>query len=218
MSTPSIAPGPRNLTHIFEQEMTIRTQPEGDGRTIYGLAVPFNVELNVTDGWTPYTDVFRKGSFAKTIRDRKRAVKLLFSHEHRSQSVGVATDLREEDDGLHAAFYVSATTLGNDLLTLVKDHALDGLSIGFEPITHTVIPGDKRTPPAQRELHERTEVVLREVSLCNFPAFEEAGVEGVRAGNGDRPTLAALALERGQMLAERTSHLDKLDRWGRVRR
>lgn len=208
----TLTPVGRTLTHAYTQRLEIRHEDGGDGRTLYGLAVPFDVELDVSDWWDDYTEVFRVGSFAKTIRDRKHPVPLLVSHEHRGLPIGAATELTEEADGLHAAFHLAETPKADEVLALVKADAISGLSIGFEPITHKVTAGDKRTPPSGRDLHERTEVALREVSVCNFPAYTDAGVEGVRAAQARHPTVATLAAERGRLVAVRTGHVDRFNR------
>jgi hypothetical protein len=208
----------RTLTHVYAQRLTLRHEagePEGDGRTLFGLAVPYDVEIDVSDWWDDYTEVFRKGSFAKTIRERRHPVPLLVSHERRGLPIGAATELTEEDDGLHAAFHLSATPKADEVLALVADDALSGLSIGFEPVSHRVTAGDKRTPQSLRDLHERSEVILREVSVCNFPAYEDAGVHGLRAATERHPSLANLTAERGRLHEIRTGYTD---RWGRVSR
>jgi hypothetical protein len=204
----------RYLTHAYAQRLTLRHDPgDGDGRTLFGLAVPFDVELDVSDWWDDYSEVFRKGSFAKTIRERRHPVPLLVSHERRALPIGAATELDEQDDGLHAAFHLSATPKADEVLALVADDAISGLSIGFEPVSHTVTAGAKRSPPSTRDLHERTEVVLREVSVCNFPAYADAGVHGLRETVGRHPSLAALAAERSRLHADRSG---LTDRYGRV--
>lgn len=213
----TLQPVSTTLSHVYSASFAVRHEEdgEGDGRTIFGLAVPFDVELDVSDWWDDYTEVFRKGSFAKTIRDRRHPVPLLVHHEHRGLPIGAATELREDDDGLHASFHLSATPKADEVLALVSDEALSGLSIGFQPVKHSVTAGDKRTPPSSRPLHERSEVILREVSICNFPAYADAGVDGIRAAQGRHPSLAALAAERGRLATAREI---AVDRWGRVRR
>ena len=201
------------LTHSWAGTLELRHDPdgEGDGRTLVGLAVPYDAELEVSDWWDDYTEVFRKGAFAKTISDRGRPVPLLVSHEHRALPIGAATALSETDAGLTAAFHLSNTMRADEVLALVTDGALSGLSIGFEAVQQRITKGSARDPAADRDLVERTEVNLREVSVCNFPAFAAAGVTGVRSSS--HPSLASLAAERGRLQGVRT---DALDRWGRV--
>jgi uncharacterized protein len=199
-TSPTLAPISRTLTHVYAHRFAIRHEDTGggDGRTLYGLAVPYDVELDVSDWWDDYTEVFRKGSFAKTIAQRAHPVPLLVSHERRALPIGASTELVEGDDGLHAAFHLSATPKADEVLALVADDAISGLSIGFEPVEHKVTAADKRTPPSRRDLHERTEVILREVSVCNFPAYDEAAVEGLREATGRHPSVAMLAAERSR--------------------
>jgi uncharacterized protein len=202
------------LTHQLAASFSVRDEDQGgDGRTLIGLAVPYDTELEVSDWWDDYTEVFRKGAFAKTISDRAQPVPLLVSHEHRALPIGAASALTETDDGLEATFHLSATARADEVLELVRDRALSGLSIGFSPIQQRVTKGSARDPAADRDLVERTEVNLREVSICNFPAFVGAGVTGVRGISGSHPSLAALALERTRLEAARAN---ALDRWGRV--
>ena len=99
------------------------------------------------------------------------------------------------------------------MLALVTDRAISGLSIGFSPVQERITKGSARTPPMDRDLVERTEVNLREISLTSFPAFDMAGVSGVRDATGRHPSLASLAAERGRLETVRTL---ALDRWGRV--
>jgi uncharacterized protein len=214
-ATSNLAPASRTLTHVYARHLAVREDGAGgDGRTLVGLAVPYDVELDVSDWWDDYTEIFKKGSMAKTISDRRHPVPLLVSHERRGLPIGASTELYEEDDGLHAAFHLSATPKADEVLALVQDDAINGLSIGFEPVTHTVTAGKDRTPPSWRDLHERTEVILREVSICNFPAYPEAGVTGVRGESLSRhPSLGDLAAERRRLHDARTT---LTDRWGRV--
>jgi HK97 family phage prohead protease len=210
---------PKILSHAFATSLEVRAADDdtSDGRTLIGLAVPFGVELEVSDWWDDYTEVFRKGAFAKTLRERTRPVPLLAHHAHRALPIGRSTSLVETDDGLEAAFHLTAGVDEADrVLALVLDDALSGLSIGFEPVQERVTRGSERVPPSDLELVERTEVRLREVSVCNFPAFETAQIAGVRDSQSRHPTgLATLEAERTRLRMVRDG---AIDRYGRVRR
>ena len=214
----------QTLTHAFPATFRVRHEDDagGDGRTLVGLAVPYDVELEVDEWWdVGYTEVFRKGSFAKTIRDRSKPVPLLVSHAHRSLGIGRSVRLEETDAGLEADFHLTeGVQQADEVLALVADEAISGLSIGFEPVQDRTTRGPNRTPANVRDLVERTEVVLREVSVCNFPAYSSAGVTGIRSvpapgpeAIGRHPSIAALVADRGRLVEARTS---ALDRWGRV--
>jgi len=223
VTAPVLPPAHRTYHVDVETRMEIRHDPADPaaGRTLYGLAVPYDVELDVSDWWEDYTELFRRGSFAKTITSRKRAVPLLVHHERRGLGIGAATELSEEEDGLHAAFQLANTPKADEVLELYKIGAISGLSIGFEPVTHTVTHGPQRVPPSDRDLHERTEVILHEVSVCNFPAYADAGVEGVRAlarhgaasARARHPSVATLAATRAEGVSVVRGHVD---RYGRV--
>jgi len=209
----------RPLSRVYASSLRIRDgdgDSAGDGRTLVGLAVPFGVELDVVDWWDEYTELFEKGAFSKTISDRAKPVPLLFHHQHRSLGIGRASSLTETDAGLEAEFHLTeGVQLADEVLALVADEAISGLSIGFEPVQQKVTSGPSRTPPSSRDLVTRTEVNLREVSVCNFPAYQDAAIAGVRDAQSRHPSLSALAAERGRLHETRTL---AVDRWGRVRR
>jgi HK97 family phage prohead protease len=142
---------------------------DGDGRTIYGMAVPYNKEQRIN---ATVTEIFRKGVFADVIRAPHR-VKLLRGHGE-NNVLGRATLLKETDDGLYAEFRISKTREGDEALELVKDGALDQLSIGFMPIKNRKRPDG---------VMERIKAHLAEVSLVTFGAYGDmAAVAGVRQG------------------------------------
>jgi HK97 family phage prohead protease len=149
----------------------------GDGRTVTGLAVPFDAPTRVSDGLGSYLEVFRRGAFARTIAERGQRVKFLAQHDRRSLPIGRASLLREDAAGLYSEFRVSKTQAGDEVLELIRDGALDALSIGFRPVK------DRQGP----DVLERIEVRLDEVSAVSFPAYEGAAITGVRHDVGATP-------------------------------
>lgn len=155
-----------------------------DGRTIYGMAVPYNKEQRIN---STLTEVFRKGVFADVLRAPHR-VKLLRGHGE-NKVLGRATLLKETDEGLYAEFKVSKTREGDEALELVKDGALDQLSIGFMPIKNRKRPDG---------VMERIKAHLAEVSLVTFGAYgDAAAIAGVREG---QPLLTPRADEARKIL------------------
>lgn len=143
----------------------------GDGRTLYGLAVPFGQVATVSDGdGRPYRERFERGAFARSIRERGDKIKLLVGHDIRRLPIGKATTLEERADGLYAEFAISDTSAGNDALTAIRDGLAGSFSIGFAGIREHW-DGDVLV---------RTEVALREVSVTEFPAYSGAAIGGVR--------------------------------------
>jgi HK97 family phage prohead protease len=183
----------------------IEATPEGDGMTFTGLAVPYGAVVTIR-GETPdaYDETFALGAFAKTLRERNKPVQLLKSHDYRDWPIGGAEGLQETPEGLVGTWRLSDTERGREAATLIRDGVLGGLSIGFEPMANKVTKGKERL--AGRDLVTRTEVKLREVSLCTFPAYELAGVTGQRSLGGR--SLTELAAQRAQLV----------DRFGRVKR
>lgn len=155
----------RTLAHA---DMQVR----GDGRTVFGLAVPFDRVARVDDGRGPYDEVFRYGAFAKTIREGAQRVKFLGHHNRTANPLGRAMSLQEDTAGLVGEFRVSKTQAGDEALELVRDGALDAFSVGFAGV---------KERKGTRGLVERLEVKLREVSLVAFGAYADALVGGVRA-------------------------------------
>ncbi|MGP3708944.1 HK97 family phage prohead protease [Gordonia paraffinivorans] len=131
----------------------------GTGRTVHGLAVPFGQVVEIDDAYGSYRERFERGAFRRTIADRAHKVKLFTQHDRRRLPIGKATELRETDDGLFAAFEVAATTAGDDALELIRSGVVDNFSIGFRPMR------DRR----DGDIVTRTEVALLEVSLVSDP-------------------------------------------------
>lgn len=153
-----------------------------DGRTITGIAAPFGQPTQIRDQLGTYTEVIERGAFARTIAERgPDRVKLLAQHDATALPIGRATLLREDPAGLYAEFRVAATPRGDEALQLVREGALDGLSIGF-----VTIRDSWSSDSATRYL---LEVKLLEVSLVSWPAYDGARVTAVREATA--PTLAA---------------------------
>ena len=108
------------LNRAHQADLEIR----GDGRTVVGIAVPFDAPTPIRDASGSYTELFRRGAFAKTISERGDRVKFLAQHDRRAMPLGRATLLREDAAGLYAEFRVSQTRDGDDALALIRDGAL----------------------------------------------------------------------------------------------
>jgi uncharacterized protein len=164
------------LTRTTEADLELR----GDGRTVVGIAMPFDVEAEITDAVGHYTEVFRRGAFARTIKERgPKAVKFYAQHQHQLLPLGRASVLREDANGLYAELRASKTAQADEVLELIRDGAVDALSIGFR--------SDKGTDKwnASRTHVERLSVRLHEISAVAFPAFADAVISGIRSATYD---------------------------------
>jgi HK97 family phage prohead protease len=72
-------------------------------------------------------DQIVKGAFTKTIGERGSKIRLLYQHR---DPIGKPIELKEDDRGLFVRAKISDTALGRDVLTLIRDGALDSMSIG----------------------------------------------------------------------------------------
>ena len=155
-------------TRTFGADLEVRGT---DQRIVAGIAVPFGAVAEIAGR---FSEAFIKGSFARTIRERGDRVRLLALHDGVNRlPLGRATVLREDSAGLYAELRVSKTQAGDDVLELVRDGAIDGLSVGFAPVVDVW--------SADRRHVERHEVKLHEISLVTEPAYGDARVLAVRA-------------------------------------
>lgn len=165
-------------TRAYDTDLEIRA--EGDGRTVCGICVPYDVEQRIHSS---LTEVFRRGAFANVARAAHR-VKLLVGHDAQALPIGRATLLREDASGLYGEFRISKGSRNDDILELVRDGALTELSIGFQPLK------DKRRSDG---VIERLSAHLAEVSLVTFGAYSsKAAVTAVR-DESTTPNLDAVA-------------------------
>jgi HK97 family phage prohead protease len=57
---------------------------------------------------------------------------VFFNHKHEDLPVGKCITIQAKDDGLWTRTYITRTGIGNDLLTLIQEGCLRGLSIGMK--------------------------------------------------------------------------------------
>lgn len=142
-------------------------------RIIEGVAVPYNDPTEIYERGALFWEQFAPGAFADSIAKRGSRVPLLLHHDDRSLPVGKTVELADTADALRVVARVSDTTDGNDALTLVHDGVLDGLSVGFFML------GEQWSQDRTERTVTRAE--LRELSLVNFPAYDNARVLAVRS-------------------------------------
>lgn len=164
----------------------------GDGRTVYGLVVPYNREATIRTLRGSFREVFRPGSLTRTINAGAKRVKLFENHNHLrgASPIGVATMLEEKPKGVFGEFRIGQSPEGDAALQKVHDGIYDAFSIGFN-----AVPGGERR---SKDFREVTEAKLNEVSLVSYPAYDDAGIEGIRSAF---PELTPEVLERLLALA-----------------
>lgn len=166
------------ITRAYTAELEVRE----DERQIVGVAVPYGVQIRVGR----YLETFRPGAFAD-----HPAAPLTATHPRDAGTlpIGVSVELRDEPDGLHGVWKISKTSLGDEVLELVRDGAVTGLSVGFVPVT------DRWSP--DRSQVERVRAALDHVAVVRTPAYPDARIAALRAAQGRTGSLLHLARLRG---------------------
>jgi HK97 family phage prohead protease len=175
-----LAPHHPTVASVFAPRTTI----DADG-TVEGYASLFG-EIDQA------RDMVMRGAFADTLRLRGvRRVPMLFQHDP-AEPVGIWLELREDHRGLYArGRLIPEVARGRELLSLLREGAIDGLSIGFRTAQARIDPRTR-----VRRLHA---VDLWEISIVTFPLLAGARVRAVKqAPSSPEPTLS-----HSRMRAER---------------
>jgi uncharacterized protein len=174
-------------TRQFTSSLVLRDG--GDGRTLHGPLLPWGVPARVLDRGRLVTETFTRGALAGTDPAR---VPLTATHPRDAGTlpIGVMVELEERADAAHGAWHVSDTLIGNEVLALARDGVPLGLSVGFMEV-----PGGSRWS-ADRQRVTRTRAALDHVAAVRTPAYEGAGVVGVRGSQRRTPTPVLLTLLR----------------------
>jgi HK97 family phage prohead protease len=151
----------------------LQVRDDGDGRTLVGPLLPWNVEARVLDRGRLVVETFERGALAGTDPGR---VPLTATHPKDAGTlpIGVTIELEDRADAAWGAWRVSDTHLGNEVLALARDGVPLGLSVGFAEV-----PGGSRWSAGRRRVI-RTRAALDHVAVVRVPAYQGAGVVGVR--------------------------------------
>ncbi|MBN9532554.1 MAG: HK97 family phage prohead protease [Alphaproteobacteria bacterium] len=117
-------------------------------------------------------DVVAPGAFAQSLRKRGRArVRMLYQH-FAHEPIGVWDEIREDARGLYVRGHLlTDLERGRDVIALLRDGALNGLSIGFRTLR-------ARRDPVSGYRH-LLEVELWEVSVVTFPLLNGSEVTAI---------------------------------------
>ena len=127
-------------------------------------------------------DMVMPGAFPASLAMRGAGgVKMLYQHDP-AQPIGVWEELREDDRGLWVKGRLTAgVARAREVLSLMRDGALDGLSIGYRTV--------RGRSDGKSGVRHLLEIDLWEISVVTFPMLPEARVEAVK---GDTTLLAAI--------------------------
>jgi len=117
-----------------------------------------------------HNSVFTRGSFAKTIAERKDKVKVMYDHD---TLIGKVLDVREDDHGVFVECKLNLDVqAARETHAFLTDGTLEGLSFMFRSIQE----GYRKDG-----VLAISEVALFECGPVNFPSNEAATVESVRS-------------------------------------
>ena len=161
-----------------------------DGWSFTGYASTFG---NVDEGG----DVVLRGAFSSSLA--RRVPRLLWQHDMH-EPIGKVLGLTEDDRGLHGEFKISRTTRGHDAYQLLRDGAIDSMSIGYIP--------DEQEFDEKSGVRQLKSVELLEISLVSIPMNGEARITAVKAARVSPPvvsgpTIASLRLQIARKRLER---------------
>ena len=114
-------------------------------------------------------DIIRKGAYKKTIEENGERVKYLYQH-NMMQPIGKMEELYEDEKGLVFVASIPKTTLGSDVIELMKARVITENSVGIMPIV-------KENKENYREIRE---VKLYEISAVTLAANDQAKIIDVK--------------------------------------
>ena len=114
-------------------------------------------------------DIIRKGAYKKTIEENGERVKYLYQH-NMMQPIGKMEELYEDEKGLVFVASIPKTTLGSDVIELMKAGVITENSVGIMPIV-------KENKENYREIRE---VKLYEISAVTLAANDQAKIIDVK--------------------------------------
>ena len=129
---------------------------------------------SVFDNIDSDNDIIRKGSYRKTISENGQRVKYLYQHDM-DKPLGKMSMLEEDDKGLIFESKIAKTTLGKDVIELIKSGVITENSVGILPIQKEMVDGVRNI----------TEVKLYEISAVTLAANDQAVIMDVK-GNYDK--------------------------------
>lgn len=129
-------------------------------------------------------DVVERGAFAASLGKRGAgAIRMLFQHDPNAP-IGTWSEIREDARGLFVRGRLALQSArAREVHSLMKEGALDGLSIGFRTV--------RARTEAKTGIRRIVEVDLWEISVVTFPMLPEARIEAVKARRRFRASLAA---------------------------
>lgn len=160
---------------------------EGGARIIDAYAAVFDDPAVIAEWDGDFEESIGAGAFAKTIAENGSRVRAIFNHartidgapsDRFSMPYGTIARLEEDSRGLWSSVRMADTDLGREVYELARSGAITGMSFQGRVLQSNV---RRATMPGQLDRVHVTEIALKEVGACVFPAYEGAGIVQVRA-------------------------------------
>jgi HK97 family phage prohead protease len=118
-------------------------------------------------------DSIERGAFRKSLADRgPSGVRMLFQHDP-AEPIGAWKTIREDGRGLYVeGILADGVARAREVHQLLKNAALDGLSIGFRTV--------RARTDAKSGVRRILEADLWEISVVTFPMLPSARVQNVK--------------------------------------
>jgi HK97 family phage prohead protease len=156
------------LYRSFAPDLEVRSG--GDGRTVYGIAVPWQAPTRIDHS---LVEQFARGAFNHQMKDPGR---VKFAREHvmlGGTLIGAVTLMRDDAAGLYVEMRAASTQAGDETIALIREGALDQLSIMFRERQNRKLAGG---------VTERVKAHLAEVAVVMEGAYGDlAAAAGVRS-------------------------------------
>lgn len=131
-------------------------------RIVTGVAIPWGEIINIGDA----KETFVRGSVS--IGEN---TPLFYQHK---EPIGRVISGEDTEDGFLVRAKISKTATGDDVIQLLKDQVVTGMSIGFSPQHNHLADG----------VTHRMKAKVHEVSLVGVPAYTQAKVLSYRSEEG----------------------------------
>lgn len=171
------------LRHVDLDDAKIELRAEGDdGRTMAGFPVVFNQWTRINDAGGAFLERIHPKALTKTLAERGHQVKVLFNHGQDpsigEKPLGKARTQEVRDDGLYVEVPLARTSYNADLVELMRDGAIDGMSFRFGVVKEDWDDTPTRSESNPDQLPERTVTELRlyEYGPVTFPAYPTTSV------------------------------------------
>ena len=120
-------------------------------------------------------DIIKPGAYKNALSSQSRQVGMFFNHQTWGMPVGKWQSLEEDSKGLIVIGELTpGLSVSNDLRAAMEHKTVEGLSVGF-----TVMKDDYTIIDTGRAFNNVQ--ALREISICTFPANEQATIESMKS-------------------------------------